>query len=254
MQLVVSDEEDLSCDGNHEQQRRQHQQPSEMIGYHGHHRHHQTTVTGAAIRKNSNVGHPILSDDLRDQFETMKRISRQVRRGNNDDGHHGVDASYSNSNNNSDDKVTKEEEQQRATTVKDLKRKERDTAIETAFKVDNEINQWRDGIAHLEALLLAEEENSEQSSSSTENIRLRQEQHESGTKTGSNNLPLGIREIEFVAHSIDSNKNGNIVDIDNDRQEYSRPLPPVHLRFPFLPPPPSISASTQDEELDEKND
>lgn len=193
MQLIISEEENLSCGDYQEHQRRQ--QTSEMINYRG-------LATGA--------GDPILSDDLRDQFETMKRISRQVRRGSNDDLRHGVDDSYSNSDNISDAEVRKEEQRRRATTAKDLKRKEREAAIATAVKVDNEINQWRDGIAHLEALLLAEEETSKQSSS-MEHLLLRQEQQEE-VRTNGNNVPLGIREIAYVAHNI----NGNIVDADAD--------------------------------------
>eukprot|EP00751_Fragilariopsis_kerguelensis_P008179 CAMPEP_0170786344 /NCGR_PEP_ID=MMETSP0733-20121128/17532_1 /TAXON_ID=186038 /ORGANISM="Fragilariopsis kerguelensis, Strain L26-C5" /LENGTH=83 /DNA_ID=CAMNT_0011132143 /DNA_START=533 /DNA_END=784 /DNA_ORIENTATION=+ len=67
----------------------------------------------------------------------MKSIWRQAQRENDDD-----DGSSSN------------------TTMirKDLKRKERDTAVETAIKIDNEISQWRGGIADLEALLAAEEQ------------------------------------------------------------------------------------------------
>lgn len=201
MQIIISEEENLSCGDYQEQQRRQ--QTSEMINYRG-------LATGAAVRQNSNAGDPILSDDLRDQFETMKRISRQVRRGSNDDLRHGVDDSYSNSDNISDAEVRKEEQRRRATTAKDLQRKEREAAIATAVKVDNEINQWRDGIAHLEALLLAEEETSKQSSS-MEHLLLRQEQQEE-VRTNGNNVPLGIREIAYVAHNI----NGNIVDADAD--------------------------------------
>lgn len=204
MQLIISEEENLSCGDYQEQQRRQ--QTSEMINYRG-------LVTGAAVRQNSNAGDPILSDDLRDQFETMKRISRQVRRGSNDDLRHGVDDSYSNSDNLSDAEVRNEEQRRRATTAKDLKRKEREVAIATAVKVDNEINQWRDGIAHLEALLLAEEETSKQSSS-MEHLLLRQEQQEE-VRTKGNNVPLGIREIAYVAHNI----NGNIVDADADADD-----------------------------------
>jgi len=88
------------------------------------------------VGTNANNNNTILSDDLRDQFETMKSIWRQARRGN-DDGD-----SSSNT----------------AMIRKDWKRKERDTAVETAIKVDNEISQWRGGIADLEALLAAEEE------------------------------------------------------------------------------------------------
>lgn len=148
------------------------------------------TATGA-VGGNVNNDYAILSDDLRDQFETMKSIWRQARRGN--DG---------NSSSN--------------TTMirKDLKRKERDTALETAIKVDNEISQWRGGIADLEALLAAEEES--ESSFVQDNA-----EEEVAVE---NNGPPGIREIAFIARN----------NMNNNRQQ--RIHPPVQLRFPLLPP------------------
>lgn len=144
------------------------------------------TVMGA-VGTNANNNDAILSDDLRDQFETMKSVWRQARRGDVD------------SDSSSNTTVTR----------KDLKRKERDTAVETAIKVDNEINQWRNGIADLEALLAAEEESE----------LPEMEDNEEEEIAGDNNGPPGIREIAFVARN----------NMNNNR----RPHIP---RFPFLPP------------------
>jgi len=199
MQLVVSDE-DLSCgssaaNNNHDQQ----QQPRETGNQ---------TATDAV--RNNHVEDAILSDDLRDQFETMKRIWRQARRQTD-----AVQSSF-------DDDVN-ETKEKRAMILHDLKRKERETATETAIKVDNEINKWRDGIADLEALLA--EENSDLSSM--------ENSEEQGPETN-NNGTLGIREISFVA------------DNDNNKRQYMVPPPPAApLRFPFLPQ----AILTEDEEV-----
>jgi len=132
MQLIVPVEDSSSgrstCSNyciRQQQQQQQQQREAEHL------------TTTDAIGTNANNHNSILSDDLRDQFETMKSLWRQAHRENDDD-----DGSSSN------------------TTMirKDLKRKERDTAVETAIKIDNEINQWRGGIADLEALLAAKEE------------------------------------------------------------------------------------------------
>lgn len=208
MQLVVS-EEDSSCgscaaSSNHcrEQQRKRRETVDEM-------------AMGAA-RLNSNVGEAILSADLRDQFETMKRVWRQARRQCD-----GVGSSSD---------IDEETKERRALIIHDLKRKERDTAIETAIKVDNEISQWHNGIADLEALLA--EEKSE--SSSMGNI---EEQQLRTNKNG----PFGIRETAFVAHN-SSNNSSNI-------RQYIRPPPPAQLRFPFIP---QAIPTENDEVLDDE--
>lgn len=130
----------------------------------------------------------ILSHELRDQFETMKSIWRQARRDNGDEG----------SSSSNDSSETRE---RRVMVREDLKRKERETAVETAIKVQNEIETWENGIADLEALLAAEEE---------ESGELVEEQE------GENGLP-GIREIEFV------------------RRDNNAPRRPQQIQFPFLP-------------------
>lgn len=91
----------------------------------------ETNVDG---KKSSNV----LSDDLREQFETMKAVWRQSKRANIG-GEEGAQ----------DGRMASQEE---------LKRKERETAVETALAVDEEISRWKTGIAELEAMLAAEED------------------------------------------------------------------------------------------------
>lgn len=142
-----------------------------------------TTIvnTRAQNNKDNNYG-AILSDDLRDQFETMKSVWRQARRGaasGNDD------ATSSASSCNGDGTETKET---RALFREGLKRKERETAFETAIKVENEISKWQHGIADLEALLAAEEEYS------TENGDVE------------DNGPPTVREIAFVTN-VNNNSN-----------------------------------------------
>jgi len=175
MRLIVS-----CADSKHEHQR----QPSETENH-----NRTTSMVIASTTETSgrmyhrNIGNSILSDDLRDQFESMKRISRQARRrGDNDDDRY-CDTGHENSN------------------INELKRKERQTAIETAIKVDNEINQWRDDIANLEALLLAEEQDGESSSSSTKDTQCEEDE------LRTNNNDVGITEIAFVVHHNNHNKN-----------------------------------------------
>lgn len=135
-----------------------------------------------------NVGNDaILSHELRDQFETMKSIWRQARRDNGDEG----------SSSSNDSSETRE---RRVIVREDLKRKERETAVETAIKVQNEIETWENGIADLEALLGAEE----------------QDFGEEAEEQGENGIP-GIREIEFV------------------RRDNNAPRHPQQIQFPFLP-------------------
>ena len=154
-----------------------------------------TILDNSPPNNNGNNHGAILSDDLRDQFETMKSVWRQARRS---DG--SVDDAISSASTfNGDDTEANET---RALLREGLKRKERETAVETAIKVENEISKWQHGIADLEALLAAEEEYL------TENGALEEE-----------NGPPAVREIAFVAH-INSNKNHR----------------PAQLRYPFIPP------------------
>lgn len=148
----------------------------------------------------------ILSDDLRDQFETMKSVWRQARRGGGSDD----DAISSASTCNGGGTETKET---RALFREGLKRKERETAVEIAIKVENEISKWQHGIADLEALLAAEEEYSAENGDAEEE-----------------NGPPAVREIAFVAHTNNNNNN-------------SQNHHPAQLPFPFIP----LAIPTEDE-------
>ena len=134
----------------------------------------------------------ILSSELRDQFESMKSIWRQARRDHDDEG-----SCSSNDNN--------EARERKLQAREDLKRKEREVAVETAIKIQNEITSWQNGIADLEALLAAEEEQA----SNDDDVP-----DEEG-----NNGPPGIREIAFIRRS----------------NNVPRRIPP-QIRFPPLPP------------------
>lgn len=166
MRLLVSDSR---C--------KQQRQPSEKDN------HRRTLSMSVATTRigHRNVGDSILSDDLRDQFEVMKRISRHAQRRSDNDGS-GID---------DDDRHS--ETGDKNSDTPELKHKVREAAIETAIKVDNEINQWRDEIANLEALLLAEEEKDEKLSSSAEGVPY------------NNEVELGITEIAFVVQNHSSN-------------------------------------------------
>lgn len=146
---------------------------------------------------NANDDDAILSGDLRDQFEAMKSVWRQARRGSEDAG----------SSSSNDSSETRE---RRAMVRADLKRKERETAVETAIKVANEIATWQHGIADLEALLAAAEEDEELS------IEEETDEGDEGDEVVRENGPPGVREIEFVARHA--------------------PPRPAQVRFPFLPP------------------
>lgn len=134
----------------------------------------------------------ILSSELRDQFESMKSIWRQARRD------HGDEGSCSSNDNN-------EARERKLQAREELKRKEREVAVETAIKIHKEITSWQNGIADLEALLAAEEEQA----SNDDDVP-----DEEG-----DNGPLGIREIAFIRRS----------------NNVPRRIPP-QIRFPSLPP------------------
>lgn len=151
----------------------------------------------------------ILSAELRDQFETMKSIWRQARRGSNDDER------SSSSNDNSDFRG------RRVRVREDLKRKEREMAVETAIKVQNEIETWQNGIADLEALLAAEEQE----------INEEVDDWEGAPQDEGENGPPGIREIAFV------------------RRSNNAPQHPPQIRFPLLPQAIPTEDETEDEDL-----
>ena len=164
--------------------------------------------TSPSVERNR-VNDGILSAELRDQFESMKSIWRQARRGHNEQG----------SPSSNESSQTREK---RIMLREDLKRKEREVAVETAIKVQNEIATWQNGIADLEALLAAEEEQ-----------ELNEETVEwEGVPQEEDNGPLGIREIEFV------------------RCINNAPLQiPPQVRFPFLP-----RAVPTEDEIEEDED
>jgi len=148
----------------------------------------------ASAAKDRIIGNEaILSVELRDQFENMKSIWRQARRGDDDEGSSSLN----------DNSETRE---QRVRVRENLKRKEREIAVETAIQVQNEISTWQNGIADLEALLAAEEE--EVPSYEFDEM---EEEGENG--------PPGIREIIFVRRNVNA-----------QRQHLPR------LQFPSLPP------------------
>lgn len=187
MQLVIPIEDTSggSKNGNHCIDRKQEELEVENLS------------AAATVRRNTG-NDVVLSAELREQFETMKSIWREARRGHGDEG----------SSSSTDNTDTRE---RRTRVRQELRRKEREIAMETAIKVQNEIETWQNGIADLEALLAAEEEQ-----------ELLEEE---------NGLP-GIREIAFV------------------RRNYNAPrqnLP--QIRFPFLPP--AIPTEDETEEAEE---
>jgi hypothetical protein len=69
----------------------------------------------------------VLSNDLRDQFETMKTAWRRARRSSGDN-------------------------------AEELRRKERGAASDTAVAIESEMKMWKNGIAELEAMLAEEDD------------------------------------------------------------------------------------------------
>jgi len=177
MQLVIPIE-DLGSGSNHSNHCIDKKQEELDVG---------NRAASAVVERNE-ANDVLLSTGLREQFETMKSIWRQARRGQEDEG--------SSSSTSTGDTETRH---RRIRVRNDLKRKERETAIETAIKVQNEIETWQSGIADLEALLAAEEE---------------QDSDEEEAENG----PPGIREIAFVRRN-------------HDVQRENRP----QIQFPYLP-------------------
>jgi hypothetical protein len=89
------------------------------------------TLTGTEenTTTTTNHGEGVLSQDLRESFETMKAVWRQAARDSGED----------------------------SAATEELKRKGREQAVETALAVDSEVTQWQKGIAELEAMLSAAE-------------------------------------------------------------------------------------------------
>jgi len=198
MQLVIPIEDTSSGNSISNHCKREQQEQSDAENH----------PTGTGVHGNRGNDR-ILSSELRDQFECMKSIWRQARRGPSEEG----------SSSSNDNSATKE---RRHRVREDLKRKEREVAVETAIKVQNEITKWQNGIADLEALLAAEEEQE----SNDEAVDWE------GVPQDGDNGPPGIREIAFVRR------------INNE----PRQIPQV--RFPFLP----RAIPTEDEYEEEEED
>jgi len=157
----------------------------------------------------STISDGLLSAELRDQFEHMKSIWRQAHRGNDDE--------RSLSSNDSS-----QPREKRFRVREDLKRKQREAAVETAIQVETEITAWQNGIADLEALLAAEED--EESSVEVDGWQEDPQDGEHG--------PPGIREIAFVRRH-------------NNNAPRQRP---PQIRFPFLPQAIPTEDETEEEE------
>jgi hypothetical protein len=69
----------------------------------------------------------VLSNELRDEFETMKTAWRRARRSSGDN-------------------------------AEELRRKEQDAALDTAVAIESEMKMWQNGIAELEAMLAEEDD------------------------------------------------------------------------------------------------
>lgn len=143
----------------------------------------------------------VLSDELREQFETMKAVWRQTKRANS------VDEDIQDGN------LPCQEE---------LKRKERETAVETALAVDEEISRWKNGIAELEAMLAAEEDSSVGSNISEDDSM---EEHQEG---------------------VQGQQRAGVVRMHHRHRSAQQP-PQPHLGFPDLPP---VVPNEEDDEID----
>jgi hypothetical protein len=161
-------------------------------------RQHEETV---ADTNHSQIGtsSTVLSQELREQFETMKEVWRQAKRASSN--------AESDHENDPPPQMDDAQESSESHLVRqNLKRKERETAVETALAVDAEIASWRNGIAELEAMLAAEEEFDSNPSNGDE---LFQPVYEQGQENASSRRPLLLPPLQQ----------------DN-----------AHLQFPLLPP------------------
>ncbi|KAL3915705.1 MAG: hypothetical protein SGARI_008129, partial [Bacillariaceae sp.] len=135
----------------------------------------------------------------------MKSVWRQARRPSADDLGEQADASQAQDEG--------EEE---------LRRKQREMAVETALAVDTEISRWKNGIAELDAM--SAEEASDDSDGDFDD-------HE------------GEEQIHNERQHVNANIDGNRQPPQNLLQQ--EPLPPPVIRFPNLP-----SEVLDDEEYD----
>eukprot|EP00529_Nitzschia_sp_RCC80_P032829 CAMPEP_0113515188 /NCGR_PEP_ID=MMETSP0014_2-20120614/40808_1 /TAXON_ID=2857 /ORGANISM="Nitzschia sp." /LENGTH=232 /DNA_ID=CAMNT_0000411733 /DNA_START=1227 /DNA_END=1925 /DNA_ORIENTATION=- /assembly_acc=CAM_ASM_000159 len=121
----------------------------------------------------------VMSENLRNQFEAMKTVIRQVKRAesqemlssdaNHDDTTKAGDGSNSSIAKKSSEKDLSPrdavastgdadaENENKSNNTQELKRKAEQLAFEIAAAVDEEISRWRNSIADLEALLAEEE-------------------------------------------------------------------------------------------------
>lgn len=95
----------------------------------------------------------VLSDELRDQFETMKAVWRQAKRASSLEGDEQEGSQHASHQRGDHEPLP----HQPHLPDQDLKRKARDVAVDTALAVHDEIARWQNGIADLEALLAAED-------------------------------------------------------------------------------------------------
>lgn len=94
------------------------------------------------VEQNKNGGgNTVLSNELRERFETMQTVWRRARRSSGDD-------------------------------VAELRRKEQRVALDTAVAIESEMRMWQNGIAELEAMLAEEEGNEDHDYASYEEIQV----------------------------------------------------------------------------------
>lgn len=101
--------------------------------------HGEESDYGPNERNRENI---VLSDGLRDQFETMKTAWRRARRSTGE-------------------------------SPSELRRKEHEAALDTAVAIDSEMAMWNNGIAELEAMLAEEEGNYDYGESSDNEVQAR---------------------------------------------------------------------------------
>lgn len=115
--------------------------------------------------ENSNhSGSNILPPELKEKFEAIRALGRQLGRASNYETEKHYESDDASASNGVPDGNTSKE---------DLKRKERAIATDAALAIDSEISKWRNGIAELEAVLAAmdEEDEAEQGGSHVEGGR-----------------------------------------------------------------------------------
>lgn len=184
--------------------------------------HHHDSISSSASARNH-----VLSDELREKFETMKSVWRHAKRasnGNLEEQEDVVDGQDPQEVGQMDPHEEDHDDGQPSQRVRlgssdnssqDLKRKAREMAVQTALAVAEEIARWQNGIADLEALLAAEEQ---EGRGEEDDDVVDEELEEDAAQVNA----LGVREVVVVHHQ---------------QQNHPRRLPlPEELRFPVLPP------------------